>query len=777
MTGARPGAERLLKVEIQMSKIAANSSRIHFSSGGIQFKVVAFRAEEQISRMFDVQIELASQEELQREEFIGQFGLLTIASGEEDRYFHGIVHEFHHSATHNRLNLYKAVLLPQAALLQHRQNCRIFQHESVVDIISHVLNQAGITSDQFDFRLQSQYAQREYCVQYCESDLNFIRRLLVQEGIFFFFEHSQDGHLLVFGDSPVTYRPIAGNAEIPLNPGAAMVGETETVYAFQTAKRILSGQYTQRDYNFEKPDMDLTARHQGEHHQKLEIYEYPGDYRLPEQGRRLARIRLEAVVMNENQAYGKSVVPRFITGRTFSLTGSGTDGHDGQYLLVRLNHTGEQPQVMEERSDQAKGFSYTNDFSAVPAEVIIRPDGEGLYKPVIQGSQSAMVTGPAHEEIYTDRHGRVKVQFHWDREGRRNEKSSCWLRVSQGWAGAGWGAMYIPRIGQEVLVDFMEGDPDRPLVTGRAYNGNNPPPCSLPADKTVSTLKSLSSPGGDGFNEVRFQDRKGQEQIFMHAEKDMDLRVKNDRRTFIGRDAHLMVRKDLLERVDGTYNLAVKADCTEQVQGDVSQTTGRDRQEKVNGNYGLEAGQEIHMATGGALVLESASNLTVKAGSSFIAVDNSGVSICGPKINLNSGGSAGSGRGVFTQSPLLPLEAGIRLPGFHEGNPSSPVPVLPPPDKGAAQSMNQVPPPENLYAKLRSQRGTQDRMLSLTDGYDLNGPWHLERPAARTGRYSTVHYSRVPAGGYSLALKPFDLEPEPLKAARQTTAPQDVAMA
>ena len=280
-------------------------------------------------------------------------------------------------------------------------------------------------------------------------------------------------------------------------------------------------------------------------------------------------------------------------------------------------------------------------------------------KPVVQGAQTAIVVGPKGEEIWTDKYGRVKVQFHWDREGKRNEQSSCWIRVAQTWAGKRWGTMFMPRIGQEVIVDFLEGDPDQPIITGRVYNADAMPPYELPREQTKSTIKSNSSKGGGGFNELRFEDAKDKEQVFVHAERDMDVRVKNDSREWIGQDRHLIVKQDQIEQVEGDKHLTVKGDHNEKVNGTISVQAGMDMQEKVGMKHALDAGMEIHLKAGMNVVLEAGMSITLKAGGGFIVVGPAGVTISGVPILLNSGGAAGSGSGAAPESPTEPQEADI----------------------------------------------------------------------------------------------------------------------
>ncbi|MDY7033591.1 MAG: type VI secretion system tip protein TssI/VgrG [Thermodesulfobacteriota bacterium] len=484
-----------------------------------ELRVVDFTAKEEISSTYEVNLTLASEDEVDFDDVIGKEALLTVLGEEADRYFHGIINEFMQTGRSGRFCLYRATMVPSLWLLSLEQDCRIFQEKSLQDIVTQVLQDAGITSDLFEFRLQGQYDPKEYCVQYRETDLNFISRLLEEEGIFYFFEHFEDKHLLAFGDSTVNYQPIPGEqnddsqTEVPYHAPDSMVPVTEYAYNVVLSRQIHSGKVTLKDFNFEKPSLDLTAQNQAQSFENLEMYDYPGEYFDENRGSKLAEIRLQESTMLQDKAEGHSTCPRFNPCFTFKLTDHEYENFNQEYLLVEVFHSGSQPQVLEEQAGTGHS-SYFNQFLCVPSSITIRPE-RNTPKPIVEGVQTAIVVGPSGEEIYTDEHGRVKVQFHWDREGKNDENSSCWIRVSQLWAGAGWGAMYIPRIGHEVIVDFIEGDPDRPIITGRVYHGTNTPPYSLPDEKTKSTLKSNTTTGGGTANELLMEDLNGKTQVVL----------------------------------------------------------------------------------------------------------------------------------------------------------------------------------------------------------------------------------------------------------------------
>ena len=659
--------------------LSAGSTQFTFTVEGLPLKVLEFTAREAVSSPFEVHLALASEDEIAFDEVIGKEALLGIAGAEAERFFHGIVCAFGLTGARGRFSLYRAQVVPTLWLLDLSQDLRIFQNLDVPQIVSRMLDDAALTADRYAFRLQGRYQPREYCVQYRETGLAFISRLLEEEGIFYFFEHSEDKHLLVFGDSPVNYQPIAGETHLIYHASDALVPEGEAVTGFALSSRIVSGRYAQNDFNFEQPTVNLTTAKAGEAFKALEVYDYPGHYRDEATGKRLADIRLQQGQLSREQASGASVCPRLTPGFTFTLSDHASERLNREYLLTALTHEATQAQEIEELAGEGE-TRYTNRFECLPSSVGLRPVLK-TPRPVVEGPQTAIVVGPADEEIYTDRYGRVKVQFHWDREGGRNENSSCWIRVASGMAGGSYGQIFTPRVGQEVVVDFLEGDPDRPLITGRVYNADNPPPYPLPEEKTKSTIKSGSSKGGEGFNEIRFEDKKGDEELFIHAEKDLDERIKDSRRTWVGNDDHLVVKRDRVENVERDRHLLVKQDAITEIQrdrhlkvggkqaldvsGTCSLKVGGDVIEVIQGNHSRQVSRDV-LIKGMNLVLEGMTGITLKVGGNFITLNAGGVFLNGTMLMLNSGGSALSataGRPVSPASPLTALIAGDARPG------------------------------------------------------------------------------------------------------------------
>jgi type VI secretion system secreted protein VgrG len=560
---------------------AANEPRFLFQVADTDLLVVDFTAGECVSAPYEIRLTLASEDDVSFETVISKPASLTVQSGDSDRYFQGIIDKFVQTGTIGRFFMYQARVVPAIWLLSLEHDCRIFQKKTTEDIVKQVLKEAGILSDDFEFRLQNQYTPREYCVQYRETDLDFISRLLEEEGIFYVFEHTAEKALLIFGDSTVNYQAIKGEAGVVFNPTAAMVPEEESVTRFNLSRRLRSGKVTLKDFNFEKPDLDLTAAESAEDKTQLEVYTYPGRYGDETTGKKLAQIRLQEKTLFRDQAEGDSFCPRFVPGFTFTLSGHELEHFNLEYLITEVVHKGSQPQVLQERAPAEAGFTYANHFFGIPSTTPLRPERK-TPKPVVEGVQTAIVTGPSGEEIYTDKFGRIKVQFHWDREGQRNERSSCWIRVSHAWAGAGWGVMYVPRIGQEVIVDFLEGNPDCPIVIGCVYDGNNMPPYGLPGEKTKSTIMSNSSKGGGGSNEIRFEDAKGSEEIFVHGQKDWTIAIENDKNQTVGNDESLTVENNRTK--------SVGADQSETIGANKSIRVGTNHNEKIGANMTLSVG-------------------------------------------------------------------------------------------------------------------------------------------------------------------------------------------
>ena len=617
------------------------------------FQVLSLQGREAISQPFVFEVELVSEKpSLDLETLLHKPAFLQLSP--DGSGIHGQIYRAAQGDSGKRLSRYAVTLRPQLSNLAHRINQRIFQNLNVPKIIGQVLEEHGIQSDAYAFHVGAIYPERIYCVQYDESDLQFIQRLCEEEGIHYHFQHSASAHKLVFGDDQTVFPKLA---PVAYQQDTGMVASDPVIKRFDVRVETRTSRTTRRDYDFEKPRLTLESAHRSDALPDLEDYDYPGRFVHRERGKHLATRALERHRSDYRLAEGKSDQPLLVSGHFLPLTQHSNAQWNDLWLLTEVFHEGKQPQVLEESvtSDTSalKGDfhqGYRNRFKATPWDVPNRPP---LHhpKPRILGSQSALVTGPKGEEIHCDEYGRVKVQFHWDREGQADDKSSCWLRVSSAWAGTQYGGINIPRVGMEVLVTFLEGDPDQPLISGCLYHKANVVPYELPAHKTRSTFKTLSSPGGGGFNELRIEDKKGQEQIFLHAQRDWDENIEHDQKIRVGNERHDTVEKNSYSEFKAEEHHTVHADRKVQARADDHLTVAVNQHVSIGTGQFVEAGQEIHLSSGVKVVMEAGSELTLKAGGSFIKIDGSGVTVSGPVVNLNSGGSPGNGTGA---APLLP---------------------------------------------------------------------------------------------------------------------------
>ncbi len=589
------------------SVLTASEPEFEFEAGPFtqgELAVVEFEARESVSGPYriDLVFTAASDIVVEAADLLGQPATLVVHQGDDIRYLSGILCELSrwNAGGGPQRNRYRAVLEPRFHQLRHTRRSRIFQQKTLPEIIQHVLDEGQV---KYSVELQGSYSPRDYCVQYRESDFDFVSRLMEELGIFYFFRHEQGSHEMVIGDSPSAHTPILGDPAIPFREMAGMAADEEVVYEFSGKLEVVPGAVALRDFDFLRPSLDMTVDNQAsEGDAALEVYDYPGKYEDPGPGKDVAKIRLEELRAPEEVAWGQSQSRRLSPGSTFELTGHAEPELNREYLLLSVNHEGYQPEVLlfeQENGGRSGRKPYRSLFHCMPSEVPYRPPRR-TPRPIIPGPQTAIVVGPSGEEIFTDEHGRVKVQFHWDREAPGDDKSSCWVRVSQAWAGPGWGALYLPRIGQEVVVDFLEGDPDRPLITGRVYNGHNPPPADLPGKRTQSTLRSDSSPGGGGFNEFRFEDASGEEEIYLHAQKDMDIVIENDKTQSVGGNESLTVAKDRRREVGGNQSLSVKGNDETRVTLNQSLEVKASRTTTVAGTHSETIGGSQNIEVGGA---------------------------------------------------------------------------------------------------------------------------------------------------------------------------------
>jgi len=588
---------------------------------------------EELSRPYEFKLELLSTNlSVDMKDLLRKPATVTLQLAEESqkRYFHGFFAGIRQKEqTHEDFVIYEAVLVPSIWFLSLDQDCRIFQNQSVPDIVQAVLKGAGISD--FNMKLTSSYPQREYCVQYRESNLNFVSRLLEEEGIFYYFVHEENKHTIIFHDhsqslDPCQYQEKAAYGFSP----EGVHGMKDGIWRFDRLEQVHTGKVTLRDYDFEKPKTSLETSVSGPDKDKEEIYNYPGSYVDRSDGDRYARLRLEEREARQFIGEGTSRCRAFHPGYKFKLEDHYRKDTNKDYVLISVSH-----EILDTtyRSSEYPAHNYENSFRAIPKEIAYRPPLRTM-KPVVQGSQTAVVVGPSGDEIWVDKYGRVKVQFHWDRIGKKDENSSCWVRVAQSWAGKNWGWVTIPRMGQEVLVDFLEGDPDRPIITGRVYNADQMPPYTLPANQTQSGIKSRSSKqgGSSNYNEIRFEDLKGSEMITIHAEKDMETEVEHD-------DSQ-NVQNDRTIKVDGKHTETITKDMSITItQGNRSLTLNQGNESTTldmgNQTITLKMGNQTTKLNLGKSETEAMQSIELKVGQSSIKIDQMGVTIKGMMIKVD----------------------------------------------------------------------------------------------------------------------------------------------
>jgi type VI secretion system secreted protein VgrG len=569
----------------------ASGDRIRFelSAGDLteaDLAVVRVAGTEAISEpyRFEVEVVPRSGEPLDLAALVGAEAVLAIRRPDgAERLVHGEALRVELAGVAAGVPRYRLAIGPRLARLAHVARSRLFQGRSVPQIVGDVLGEHGVSHR---LALSGSSPARDLVVQRRETDLAFVSRLLEAEGIWYRFEHSGGGHELVLGDASGALAERDGS--LPLRPETGQGDGEEHLARLVRSRRVTSTRAVRRDFDFERPTVDLTA---AEGDGPLEVYEWPGGHRDAGEGRRLARARLEALRHGEETVEGAGNAVGVVPGTKLEVEG------EGALAIVRAWHEGEQ-----ERAAGGAGevrAAYANRFEAIPADRPLRPRRRTPV-PRAAGIETATVVGPAGEEIHTDAHGRVKVLFRWDREGTADDRASCWVRVAQGWAGVGMGASFVPRIGQEVVIRFLDGDPDRPIVAGAVYNGANAVPVVLPDEKTRSALRSASSPGGDGANELRLEDAAGAEEVFLHAQKDEQVAVERDAAAEVRAGETLEVQKDRAVEVAGNQALAVTGNDAAEVGGNRTVVVGGRRDAVVLGRDVKEVGGSDSVAAGGS---------------------------------------------------------------------------------------------------------------------------------------------------------------------------------
>jgi type VI secretion system secreted protein VgrG len=603
----------------------ANQPRFTLTIDGVQneLKVLEFTGTEAISQPYRFDLELVSERpDIELDSLLHRQAFLSFDA--QGSGIHGQIFRVGQSDSGQRLTGYQISLVPRLAYLGQRINQRIFQHKSVPAIITQVLKDHGIQRDAFEFRLGSDYSPREYCVQFAESDLAFIQRLCAEIGIHYHFQHSLDGHLLVFGDDQTVF-PRLPEPTLYL-PGSGMAADAPAIKRFNVRLETRTTAVTRRDYDFRKPRLQLESGLDSEQRPVLEDYHFPGQFIDREHGKQLAQRTLERHNADFRQAEGRGDESALVSGHFLHLAEHPRQAWNDLWLITEIEHRGRQPQVLEESvtsagPDDFQG--YRNTFLATPWDVSFRPP-LGPEKPRMLGYQPAVVTGPTDSEIHCDEFGRVKVQLAWDRDGQLDEHSSCWLRVTTGWAHDRYGSVLIPRVGMEVLVGFIDADADKPLVMGCLPNAATPVPLDLPADKTRSIFRSQSSPGGGGYNELRIEDRKGAEEIYLRAQRNWTQHVLNDQQVQVDNARSIVVT--------GTARHELKADEQRITHGQRQTEVKRDDHLVVVGDrhirvtsQALNASQQFHVSAGQQVVIDGGASATIQAGGQWINIGPGGI--------------------------------------------------------------------------------------------------------------------------------------------------------
>lgn len=640
---------------------------------------------EALSQPFELRLEVTSRRaDIRPEELLGQrIGLKMRIDAEHDRYLHGYCAEFSLAQAREGRASYALVVRPWTWFLTLRTDCRLYQRRSVLDVVEDVLGRAkGLGT--YEIRVASRARYRAWDgpwdgmnVQFRESDFNFVSRLLEQEGLYYFFEHDSSDHVLVIADDRSAHRPPAGQPKwrfVDDLGGAVARADAVTGWSFQ--QEVVSGAVALGDYDFRRPATVLRARRRppsppGHPLDDLEAYDFPGDFDDAAEGDQYAGLRIDALHAEAQLYRGSAFTRRLTAGHLLRLEGHPRKDLNGEFLVLSTDFS---IQDLGTESGAISSSDTECSFLAMRADRQYRP-ARRTPRPAVQGTLIGVVCGPEGEEIHTDRFGRVKVRFPWDRHGKGDATASGWIRVASPWANSGFGFFAVPRIGSEVLVTFVDGDPDRPIVTGCVYNGDNPPPYACASTPEVSGLRSRSSKGAaaDNFNELRFDDTRGKELVFLQAERDWQVRVRNDRLLHVARDDHASIGGARYASTAKDDHLGVGGDRVLDVKGALHARSGQGAFVKAGQQIALDAGTEVHVKAGTKLVLEASSTITLKVGGNFVSIGPQGIDIKGSMIRINSGGAAQSGSGVKVRAAREPSR--VPVPAAVAGRPARPEPV------------------------------------------------------------------------------------------------------
>lgn len=612
---------------------------------------------EELGRLFQYEVELCSEDpNITFDQIIGQNVTVRMNYSESGaRYINGAINRFARTQEVEDLTYYQATIVPSLWFLTRTRDCRIYQEKDAVAIIKSVLSEQGISN--VEYKLGSvTYPKREYCVMYRESYFDFISRLMEQEGIYYYFKHADGVHTLVLINASSLHEAVPGYETMKYVLKDKGSIEQNSIFYWIEMGQFDSGRFVSADFNLKTPQSVMKAQSEiarSNAKATLERFDYPGQFAVVADGNKYAKVRAEEYQVDYQTFRAECVIRGAACGALYAMTDYPLASQNTDYIITSttINVVGEDYTSTPVEGQKLDPFKCT--FTAIRKTAQFRSQSL-TPKPFVHGPQTAIVVGPVEEEIYTDEYGRIKVQFHWDRYGKADANSSCFIRLAQSWAGKNWGAVVLPRKGQEVVVEFLEGDPDRPIVVGALYNEENKPPYALPTNMTMSVMKSSSSKGGEGFNEIRFEDKKDSEQIFVHGQKNFDKRILNDSFTWIGNDKHLDVVKDFKLKVDndkhettgrdhieaitrdrnltikGKEAIIVEGTHSHTVEGDVTQVYKANQSVEVTSNYYLK---------GDNIVIEAATNVTIKVGNTYIAMESSGITIgTTGKIELKADG-------------------------------------------------------------------------------------------------------------------------------------------
>lgn len=542
----------------------------------------SFSGTESLGRPFEIHADLVSEsKDIKATDLIRANVTISVQRPDQSvRHFNGFISRFAFVGLSGSLAQYRATIVPWLWVLTQHATCRVFQEKTIPDIIKQIFADRGFSD--YEEHLSGTYEAWEYCVQYRETDFNFISRLMEQEGIYYYFKHEDGKHKLILTDANAAAEAAEGYESVRFRTESQADLEQEVITSWAVEHTHQPDVATLDDFNFLTPANSLAASAATDREDatgNYEIYDFPGEFETSAEAERYAKLRVEELQVGHETIHAESTCYGLVCGGKFTLADHPLDRENREVIITSIHYRGESDEFESKGGGGASNAAFTCSLSAIPPAREFRSP-RATPKPVVPGPQTAMVSGKDGEEIWTDEHGRVKVKFPWDRLGKADETSSCWIRVSQSYAGQAWGGMFIPRRGQEVIVEFIDGDPDRPIITGRVYNAAAVPAYPPQEFPTLSYIKTSSSPGGEGFNEIRFEDKSGEEQLFIHAQKNFDLNILNDRFETIGNDRHLEVENNKNEWIKN------------------------ERHEKVDNHHHEEVGKEYHLKVGDKMAME-----------------------------------------------------------------------------------------------------------------------------------------------------------------------------